>query len=155
MGIYEGKVRTKKLKMARNFSNTSKTEDLEWKKLRHFKGDRSSFYVKHDTFISPSTSLTITRSWKRNNDAKDKDEAAEKLHESMRQLLDGEGPGKRVVINEKEKTPESKFKRRNSKKVSPKKIKDVKTNEDDKKKTSMPKKKILSQKKKKKKKKKS
>ena len=39
--------------MARNFSNTSKTEDLEWKKLRHFKGDRSSFYVKHDTFNAP------------------------------------------------------------------------------------------------------
>merc|ERR1712117_944930 len=109
--------------MARNFSNTSKTEDSEWKKLRHFKGDRSSFYVKHDTFITPSSSLTITRSWKRNNTAKDQDEAAEKLHESMRQLLDGEVPGKKVVIKEKEKTPESKFKRRNSKKVSPKKKK--------------------------------
>merc|ERR1719431_735018 len=40
----------------------------------------------------------------------------------MRQLLDGEAPGKRVVISEKEKTPESKFKRRNRKLLCQKKI---------------------------------
>eukprot|EP00091_Calanus_sinicus_P011800 TRINITY_DN2662_c0_g1_i2.p1 TRINITY_DN2662_c0_g1~~TRINITY_DN2662_c0_g1_i2.p1 ORF type:complete len:102 (-),score=19.96 TRINITY_DN2662_c0_g1_i2:138-443(-) len=79
--------------MSRNFSNTSKPEDLEWKKLRHFKGDRSSFYVRHDTFISPSSKVTIDKpAYKR--DIKAQDEASDKLHESMRQLLDGEAPEK-------------------------------------------------------------
>ena len=39
--------------MARSFSNASaKPEELEWKKLKRYSGDPSSFYVKHDTFIS-------------------------------------------------------------------------------------------------------
>eukprot|EP00091_Calanus_sinicus_P011801 TRINITY_DN2662_c0_g1_i3.p1 TRINITY_DN2662_c0_g1~~TRINITY_DN2662_c0_g1_i3.p1 ORF type:complete len:111 (-),score=26.64 TRINITY_DN2662_c0_g1_i3:112-444(-) len=107
--------------MSRNFSNTSKPEDLEWKKLRHFKGDRSSFYVRHDTFISPSSKVTIDKpAYKR--DIKAQDEASDKLHESMRQLLDGEAPEKTAIITKKEVEPQSKFKRRNSKKVVSKEI---------------------------------
>ena len=110
--------------MSRNFSNASKPEDLEWRKLRHYKGDKSSFYIKHDTFITPSSKLSIDKpSYTKTN--KDKDEAADKLQESMRQLLDGESPNKKAVITQKEETKASKFKRRNSKKVSPKKHKTI------------------------------